>query len=77
MGGYFPNPSGFGVEEYNLAGTCNITQGHVLHRHGSRCPTTGSDGQSFAGRLKNATVYNATGLLAYYPPGEDKLMVDS
>jgi hypothetical protein len=64
VGSYFPNPSGFGVEEYSLPPTCNITQVHVLHRHGSRYPTTGSNVQSFATRIKNVTAFNATGQLS-------------
>jgi hypothetical protein len=67
LGSYFPNPVGFGAEEYSLPSTCNITQVHVLHRHGSRYPSTGSNIQSFAGRLQNATAtgFSATGDLSY------------
>ncbi|KAF1981533.1 phosphoglycerate mutase-like protein [Aulographum hederae CBS 113979] len=36
---YFPNPDGFGVDEYTLPKGTNITKLHMLHRHGSRCPT--------------------------------------
>ncbi|KAL3456982.1 phosphoglycerate mutase-like protein [Aspergillus heterothallicus] len=35
---YFPNPTGFGVEEYPLPLGANITEVHVLHRHGARFP---------------------------------------
>ncbi|KAJ6031976.1 hypothetical protein N7540_002708 [Penicillium herquei] len=38
---YMPNPSGFGVEEYPLPPGSNITQMHMIHRHGSRYPTFG------------------------------------
>ncbi|KAJ5873420.1 Histidine phosphatase superfamily clade-2 [Penicillium subrubescens] len=37
---YMPNPSGFGVEEYSLPPGSNITQMHMVHRHGSRYPTS-------------------------------------
>lgn len=36
---YFPNPDGLGVEEYPLPPGANITQLHMLHRHGARYPT--------------------------------------
>ena len=64
IGPYFPNPTGFGVEEYSLPDTCNITQVHVLHRHGSRYPTTGSNIAAFGARIKNVTTFKATGDLA-------------
>ena len=62
---YFPNPTGFGVEEYSLPPTCNITQVHVLHRHGSRYPTTGANTFTFAQNIKSASGFNATGELSY------------
>ncbi|KAL1957422.1 hypothetical protein VTO42DRAFT_5990 [Malbranchea cinnamomea] len=36
---YQPSQSGFGANEYALPPGSNITQVHVLHRHGSRYPT--------------------------------------
>ena len=63
---YFPNPDGFGAQEYPLPSGSNISQVHVLHRHGARYPTTGSAVQSFGGRIANATgKINATGALAF------------
>jgi hypothetical protein len=71
---YFPNPIGFGVEEYSLPSNCNITTVFVLHRHGSRYPTTGNTVQSFGTRIKNSTTFNATGGLSYFAYG---IMVDA
>ena len=48
---YFPNPVGFGVNEYPLPSGANINQVHVLHRHGSRYPTTGAGVQTFGSAL--------------------------
>ena len=48
---YFPNPVGFGVDEYPLPSGANISQVHVLHRHGSRYPTTGASVQKFGTAL--------------------------
>ena len=66
---YFPNPSDFGVAEFSLPSYCNITQVHLLHRHGSRYPTTGDSIQSWAEAWANATKAgaNATGTLSYIP----------
>lgn len=36
---YFPNPSGFGVDEHPLPKGANITGLHMLSRHGARYPT--------------------------------------
>lgn len=38
-----PNPSGFGVEEYPLPPGTNITQMHMVHRHGARYPTSSAN----------------------------------
>jgi hypothetical protein len=67
LGSYFPNPSGFGIDEYSLPSYCNITQVHLLHRHGSRYPTTGNSIQTWAGTWANATKAgaNTTGALSY------------
>ena len=48
---YFPNPTGFGVDEYPLPTGANISQVHVLHRHGSRYPTTGAGVQNLGTAL--------------------------
>ncbi|GAM87896.1 hypothetical protein ANO11243_059240 [Dothideomycetidae sp. 11243] len=44
---YFPNPIGFGVNEYALPKGSNITWLNMLSRHGSRYPTTGSGAFTF------------------------------
>lgn len=44
---YFPNPSGFGVEEYSLPAGANISWLNMLSRHGARYPTTGSGAAQF------------------------------
>ncbi|KAI9747290.1 MAG: hypothetical protein M1835_002153 [Candelina submexicana] len=63
---YFPNPDGFGAQEFPLPAGANISQVHVLHRHGSRYPTSGSNVASFGGRIANATgKFNATGALSF------------
>jgi hypothetical protein len=62
---YFPNRVGFGVEEYSLPSNCEITQVHVLSRHGSRYPSSGNSLEVFAAQLQNATAFNASGSLAY------------
>ena len=65
---YFPNPIGFGVNEYPLPAGANITQVHVLHRHGSRYPTTGAGAQYLGTNLSaiaaNGTA-NFTGALSF------------
>ncbi len=54
--------SGFGVNEYPLPGGANISQVHVLHRHGSRYPTTGAGVQRFGTALSTLIAKgNATG----------------
>ncbi|ORY14196.1 3-phytase A precursor [Clohesyomyces aquaticus] len=35
---YFPNPRGFGVEEYSVPAGSNVTWLNMVHRHGSRYP---------------------------------------
>ena len=65
---YFPNPSGFGVNEYPLPAGTNITQVHMLHRHGSRYPTTNASVEKFGTALEklvaNGTA-NFTGALSF------------
>ncbi|KAF9894766.1 hypothetical protein FE257_006656 [Aspergillus nanangensis] len=56
---YMPNPVGFGVKEYPLPPGANITQMHMIHRHGSRYPTIGAGVADLPDRiaelLKNGT----------------------
>lgn len=56
---YFVSPAGFGVAEYSLPSTCNITQVHLLHRHGARYPTEDSGPLEFALTWANATAAGA------------------
>lgn len=68
---YFPGP-GFGVDEYPLPAGANITQLHMLSRHGSRYPTTGTP--TVIKRFTNNTgKYRATGQLAFLNGWTDKL----
>ena len=55
LSSYFPNPGGFGAQEFPLPAGANISQVHVLHRHGSRYPTTRSNVVGFGERIANAT----------------------
>ncbi|PGH16974.1 hypothetical protein AJ79_01358 [Helicocarpus griseus UAMH5409] len=48
---YFPCPSGFGVDEYPLPPGANITQVHILQRHGSRHPAYTSDERNWAEKI--------------------------
>lgn len=52
---YFPNPSGFGVDEYSLPDNASIVQLNMLSRHGSRYPTTGSGAPTLAAKIHNYT----------------------
>ncbi|KAJ5093730.1 hypothetical protein N7456_009591 [Penicillium angulare] len=49
---YMPNPSGFGVNEYPLPPGTNITQMHMIHRHGSRYPTSDASVATVGDRIK-------------------------
>jgi hypothetical protein len=65
---YFPNPDGFGVDEHSLPAGSNITYLYMLHRHGSRYPTTGSGAPTLGAKLLNATLtgkFKATGDVAF------------
>ncbi|KAI9838306.1 MAG: hypothetical protein M1819_005574 [Sarea resinae] len=63
---YFPNPVGFGVDEYPLPAGANISQVQMLHRHGSRYPTSDSSVAKFGKRIaKAAGSLNATGALSF------------
>lgn len=52
---YFPNPVGFGVNEYKLPPGANITHGHLLHRHGSRYPTGEASVAKFGSKIHKIT----------------------
>lgn len=63
---YFPNPDGFGVDEFALPAGSNISYLYMLSRHGSRYPTTGSGAPNLAEKLKNASsTLNATGAVSF------------
>ena len=53
LSSYFPNPIGFGANEYPLPPGAKISQVNVLHRHGSRYPTGTSSVASFGSKLHN------------------------
>lgn len=53
---YFPNPSGFGCDEYPLPPGANITHVNLLHRHGSRYPTGDSSVAGFGSKIENITM---------------------
>jgi len=50
---YFPNPQGFGVDEYPFPANASIVQLNMLSRHGSRYPTTGSGAPTLAKKISN------------------------
>ncbi|KAK5741631.1 hypothetical protein LTR17_003837 [Elasticomyces elasticus] len=52
---YFPNPDGFGVDEYSLPENASIVQLNMLSRHGSRYPTTGSGATVLVQKILNHT----------------------
>ncbi|PWY88923.1 acid phosphatase [Aspergillus heteromorphus CBS 117.55] len=58
---YYPRADGFGVDEYSHPHGSNITQMHLLHRHGSRYPTKDeSQGLAdWADKIANATRHGA------------------
>lgn len=60
--------SGFGVQEYPLPTGANISLVNMLHRHGSRYPTSNSGVQKFGAGLtqliKSGTT-NFTGALSF------------
>ncbi|KAL2856114.1 histidine phosphatase superfamily [Aspergillus pseudodeflectus] len=64
---YLSNPVGFGVDEYPLPPGANITQMHMVHRHGARYPTSGSAtgewAQKIIGSRRDGTQF--TGDLAF------------
>jgi hypothetical protein len=52
---YFPNPSGFGVDEYSLPTNASIVQLHMLSRHGARYPTSGAGAEVIGQKITNFT----------------------
>ncbi|OJD29096.1 3-phytase a precursor [Diplodia corticola] len=71
---YTPNPDGFGIDEYPLPSGTNITQLHMLHRHGERYPTSTDGSITLAEKLVNASgTFNATGDLAFLNGWTNKL----
>ncbi|TVY73242.1 3-phytase A [Lachnellula suecica] len=66
LSSYAPSPVGFGVDEYPLPRGANITQVHVLHRHGSRYPTVGSEIETFGDKMARlAGSFEVTGALSF------------
>ena len=60
---YFPNPDGFGVDEFPLPKGANISYLYMLHRHGSRY-STGAPG--VVGKIVNNTgKFTASGALSF------------
>ena len=55
LSSYFPNPIGFGANEYPMPPGANISIVNVLHRHGARYPTGTSSVASFGAKLHNIT----------------------
>lgn len=51
----FPNPVGFGCDEYPLPPGANITMVNLLHRHGARYPTGGSSAYQFGSKVEGLT----------------------
>ena len=52
---YFPNPVGFGVDEFSLPPKAKIVQLHMLHRHGARYPTLGPGPATLARKVEQYT----------------------
>ncbi|KAJ5758989.1 hypothetical protein N7520_006145 [Penicillium odoratum] len=80
QGPYHSPEEGFGVDEYPLPKGANVTQMHMLHRHGSRYPGDTSL-STWAAKIANATAKGTrfTGELAFlndytYGLGENSLV---
>jgi hypothetical protein len=68
LSGYFPNPEGFGVDEFRIRPELGekISMVQMLSRHGSRYPTSGLNVQVFAERIKEARgTFDAKGQLKF------------
>ncbi|KAL4883568.1 histidine phosphatase superfamily [Aspergillus karnatakaensis] len=61
---YFVPEEGFGVDEYPLPKGSNISQVHLIHRHGSRYPSDSETIGQWAQSLANATA-TFTGALSF------------
>ncbi|KAJ9653990.1 hypothetical protein H2198_006909 [Neophaeococcomyces mojaviensis] len=55
LSSYFPNPVGFGVNEYSLPPSANISTVHLLSRHGARYPTSDVSVATFGSKVYNLT----------------------
>jgi len=62
---YFPNPRGFGVNEYSIPPGSNISWLNMVHRHGSRYPEFRGDA---AERTLGLKIANATGKFTGHGP---------
>ncbi|KAF2214126.1 hypothetical protein CERZMDRAFT_58067 [Cercospora zeae-maydis SCOH1-5] len=58
---YFPNPQGFGADEYSLPKNASLVQLNMLSRHGARYPTTGAGAEKLGQKILNYT----TGVLGH------------
>ncbi|KAJ9602984.1 hypothetical protein H2200_012279 [Cladophialophora chaetospira] len=56
LSSYFPNPIGFGSNEYPVPPGTNISAVHLLHRHGSRYPTGTASVPIFGSKIHNLTL---------------------
>ncbi|KAF2860705.1 phosphoglycerate mutase-like protein [Piedraia hortae CBS 480.64] len=72
---YFPNPDGFGVDEYKLPEEAKIVQLNMLSRHGSRYPTSDSGALVLAEKIGNHTS-KFTGELEFLNSWKSKLGAD-
>ncbi|KXT01347.1 hypothetical protein AC578_6643 [Pseudocercospora eumusae] len=75
---YFPNPVGFGVDEYSLPQNASIVQLNMLSRHGARYPTTGAGATVLVTKILNYTTgvlgnVNFTGPLSFLNTYTNKL----
>jgi len=55
LSSYFPNPIGFGCDEYPVPPGSNLSEVHLVHRHGSRYPTGDSSVANFGRKIHNLT----------------------
>jgi hypothetical protein len=59
---YFPNPRGFGVNEYSIPPGTNVTWLNMVHRHGSRYPeVSGEAAERTLGKKLTDAAGNFTG----------------
>ncbi|KAI0030935.1 phosphoglycerate mutase-like protein [Vararia minispora EC-137] len=76
---WFSLPAGtFGLPKASplVPNGCDLTQVHILHRHGARYPTSGSAPAAFAAKIQslaNSTGFDATGPLEFLATWEYKL----